>query len=180
MKQHCSLEKTILILRTHLFQCDVMLHLQSRCLPLRKNYVLQSYPSWCVKVWPAFFVCYRNCWIPSSVFFLDTLYYTVNCLFMHEKSWRPMKLIEWERKRGKERDGVRHTICILLLLFQLRKKIFSSTKFFILVCQLLNFFQHWLFVLLFWCFSSTENFLHYFSDLQNILEQNFFILFIQL
>ncbi len=70
MKQHCSSEKTILTLGTHLFQCDVMLHLQSHCLLLHKNYVLQSCPSWCAKVWPAFFVCYRNCWIPTSIFFL--------------------------------------------------------------------------------------------------------------
>ncbi len=35
---------------------------------LPQNYVLQSCPSWCAKVWPAFFVCFRNCWIPGSVF----------------------------------------------------------------------------------------------------------------
>ncbi len=64
------MEKTILTLGTHSFQCDVMLHLQNRCLLFRKNYVLQSCPSWCAKVWPAFFVYYRNCCIPTSIFFL--------------------------------------------------------------------------------------------------------------
>ncbi len=75
MKQHCLSKKTILTLGTRLFQCNVMLHLQSCCLLMRKNYALQSCPSWCAKVWPAFFVCYKNCWIPTSVFFFwDTLY----------------------------------------------------------------------------------------------------------